>query len=99
MPSKTRPLDAKIGPTVIDFVAMAIETLAERDRTRMQLFRPGRNANKQLVSKVWRDDLIDAMAVLYPETRNFPEESLKRALNDKVQFLTDAELKSGRNVK
>lgn len=97
MPSKTRSLVAKIGPKVIKFVAKAIKTLAERDRTRLQLFRPGRNADNQLVSKVWRDDLIEAMAVLYPETRSFPEDSLKRALSSCVEFLTDEELKSGKS--
>ena len=94
MPSKKRTLTEKIGTTVVDFVAMAIDALAESGRTRNQLFRIGSIANNQLVSKVRRNDLIDAMAALYPETRGFPTESLKRALSAKVKFLTDEELRA-----
>lgn len=97
MASKVRSLEKKIGPTVIDFVAKAVEMLAERDQSRLKLFRAGRNADNQLVSKVWSEDLIDAMALLCPETLEFPDESLKRALSDTVQFLTNEELKSGKH--
>lgn len=99
MPSKEHTLAEKIGTAVVDFVSMAIDALAERDQTRNQLFRTGSIANNQLVSKVRRDDLIDAMAAHYPETRGFPEESLKRALSDKVKFLTDEELRAGKKPK
>ncbi len=97
MPAKPRTLEEKIGPTVIEFVAKAIETLADRD-TRMKLFLPHRSANLPLVSKLRRDDLIEAMARIDPQTRRFPKESLKRALSAKVQFLTDKELKSGKKA-
>ena len=99
MPSKEHTLTEKIGTTVVDFVSMAIDALAERDQTRNQLFRPGGIANNQLVSKVRRGDLIDAMTARYPETRGYPKESLKRALSDKVKFLTDEEFKTGKKPK
>ena len=99
MPSKKHTLTEKIGPTVVDFVAMAIDALAESSRTRNRLFRIGSIANNQLVSKVRRDDLINAMAALYPETRGFPTESLKRALSAKVKFLKAAELRAGEKPK